>query len=284
MHTMTNTMITLSERDVYIHHPSFDDPAAEGEILAPMPGATEYETKRTQMHVPSDVPPEMTALYQMPLLNREQEAHLFRAMNFRKHQVCRLVASKRRPSAEVRRQVVVLRAEADRLRNWLVQANLRLVVPFARQFAGQGHNFLDLLSEGNFSLFKAVDKFDFSRGFKFSTYASWALKRNFVRSLQKEQQHHDRFMTNVEDLQEHEASDADRTEATEDARRKVNRMLAALPPREQEILRQRAGLDDNGGEPATLEAIGKGLGISKERVRQLAQRALANLRKAFTPK
>jgi RNA polymerase primary sigma factor len=283
MHTMTNT-ISLSERDAYIHHPSFNDPAVEEAFLAPMPGATEYENKRMQMRVPSDVPPEMAALYQMPLLNREQEAHLFRAMNYRKHQVNRLFATKRRLSAEDRRQIVRLREEADRLRNWIVQANLRLVVPFARQFAGQGHNFLDLLSEGNFSLFKAVDKFDFSRGFKFSTYASWALKRNFVRSLQKEQLHRDRFVTNHDDLHEHEAGEADRTEATEDARRKVNRMLAALPPREQEILRQRAGLDDHGGEPATLEAIGKGLGISKERVRQLAQRALANLRKAFPPK
>jgi len=281
---MTNTTIALSDRDAYIHHPSFDDPAAEGEILAPMPSATDYETKRSQMRVPSDIPPEMAGLYQMPLLNREQEAHLFRVMNYRKHQVHRLIERKRRLSAEDRRQIAFLRTEADRLRNWLVQANLRLVVPFARQFAGQGHNFLDLLSEGNFSLFKAVDKFDFSRGFKFSTYASWALKRNFVRSLQKEQQHHDRFVTNVEDLHEHEAGEADRSEATEDARRKVNRMLAALPPREQEILRQRAGLDNNGSEPATLEAIGKGLGISKERVRQLAQRALTNLRKAFPPK
>jgi RNA polymerase primary sigma factor len=277
---MKKQMSTVAEFESFIDHPSFLDPDAEAVILAPMPGLTEYEDRRSRMHIPSDVPPELAALYEYPLLNREQEAHLFRAMNYRKFQAWHLRHRDMPLTAAERRRLELARREGQQIRNWLVQANLRLVVPFARLFAGQGHGFLELLSEGNLSLMKAVDKFDFSRGFKFSTYGSWAIKRNFARSLQKEQQQHDRFQSNYDDLDQHESEETDRSVTTEDARKRVNHMLATLTPREQQILRQRAGLD-NGAEPATLEAIGKGLGISKERVRQLAQRAIDNLRKHF---
>ena len=74
----------------YIYHPSFDDPALEAEILAPMPGAEAYEAKRREMHVPKDVPPELASLYEMPLLTKDQEQHLFRKMNYLKHKAGQL--------------------------------------------------------------------------------------------------------------------------------------------------------------------------------------------------
>src|SRR5262249_20585729 len=57
----------------YIYHPSFDDPANEAEILGPMPGLAEYEVQRGHMRVPKDAPPELASLYELPLLNKEQE-------------------------------------------------------------------------------------------------------------------------------------------------------------------------------------------------------------------
>src|SRR5213078_4533341 len=74
----------------YITHPSFDDPSLEAVILAPMPDAGAYEAKRRAMHAPKDVPAELAACYEYPLLNKEQEQHLFRKMNYLKHKAARL--------------------------------------------------------------------------------------------------------------------------------------------------------------------------------------------------
>src|SRR5579884_2581373 len=69
----------------YIYHPSFDDPTMAATILAPMPDAEEYEAKKRSMRAPKDVPPELASLYEVPLLNKEQEQHLFRQMNYLKY-------------------------------------------------------------------------------------------------------------------------------------------------------------------------------------------------------
>src|SRR5262249_52007619 len=74
----------------YIPHHSFEDPRREADILAPMPEAEAYEAKRREMRVPKDVPPELAPLYEVPLLNKEQEQHLFRKMNYLKYQASNL--------------------------------------------------------------------------------------------------------------------------------------------------------------------------------------------------
>src|SRR5262249_26776806 len=81
----------LMERPLdYIYHASFDDPAAEAEIMAPMPAHEHFEAQRLKMHAPKDAPPELASLYETPLLNKEQEQHLFRKMNFLKHKASKL--------------------------------------------------------------------------------------------------------------------------------------------------------------------------------------------------
>src|SRR5262249_30051000 len=62
----------------YIYHASFDDPSGEADIMAPMPAAGDFDAQRVKMHAPKDAPPELASLYEMPLLNKEQEQHLFR--------------------------------------------------------------------------------------------------------------------------------------------------------------------------------------------------------------
>ena len=277
----------------YIPHPSFDDPAMEAVISAPMPDAEAYEAKRRAMHAPKDVPPELASCYEYPLLSKEQEQHLFRKMNFLKHKAARLRNQFRKEGGEenevdpgrVRNQTLKeiedLQAEANAVKELLINANMRLVVSIAKRHAAQADNFFELVSDGNLSLIRAVEKFDFGRGFKFSTYASWAIMKNFARSIPDEKHRRERFVTGHEEVFEvapDTRSDEHEIVAThERATHSVNRLLEYLEPREREIIRMRAGLDDH-AKGMTLEEIGQQFGITKERVRQLNARAMKKLR------
>jgi RNA polymerase primary sigma factor len=274
----------------YIHHDSFDDPAQEPIILAPMPGAEAYEAQRRQMKVPKDAPPELAPLYETPLLNKEQEQHMFRKMNFLKHKANRLRELLKLPSGRIdagkaRTQdlddIEDLQRQAQEVKAHLINCNMRLVVSIAKRHSAQTDNFFELLSDGNVSLIRAVEKFDYSRGNKFSTYASWAIMKNFARSIPEEQHRRERYVTGHEEL--FEAAPDTRSDeqeclaSAEQATHRVNRLLEYLDPREQQIIRMRAGLDNN-AEGMTLEKIGEQLGITKERVRQLNVRAMKKLR------
>jgi RNA polymerase primary sigma factor len=273
-----------------IYHESFDDPAAAAAIMAPMPGAEEFEESRRKMRIPKDAPPELISNYEMPLLTKEQEQHLFRKMNFLKHRAKSMLGEMKLPSGlinyaklrvETLDQIEASLKEANQIKELLIRCNMRLVTSIAKRHSGQTENFFELLSDGNISLMRAVEKFDYSRGNKFSTYASWAIMKNFARSIPDEKNRRERFVTGNEDV--FDAAEDKRTDeqeiinAAEQATAKVNRLLDYLEPREREIIRMRAGLE-NGVEGMTLEKIGEKLGITKERVRQLNVRAMKKLR------
>ncbi len=280
----------LDEPLDYIHNASFDDPSTEAAILAPMPGAEAYELQRRQMKVPKDAPPELAPLYEMPLLNKEQEQHLFRKMNFLKHKAHTRRQELQLPTGRVDTgkartqdldEIEHLQHQAQEVKAFLINCNMRLVVSIAKRHAAQTDNFFELLSDGNVSLIRAVEKFDYSRGNKFSTYASWAIMKNFARSIPEEKHRRERYVTGHEDL--FDAAPDTRTDeqeclaSAEQASHRVNRLLEYLDPRERQIIRMRAGLDEN-SEGMTLEKIGEQLGITKERVRQLNVRAMKKLR------
>lgn len=86
-------------------------------------------------------------------------------------------------SPEERRTLIDLVEDGERARAHLIQANLRLVVSVAKRYVGRGMSFLDLIQEGNIGLMKATDKFDYKRGFKFSTYATWWIRQAITRSI-----------------------------------------------------------------------------------------------------
>jgi RNA polymerase sigma factor (sigma-70 family) len=282
----------LSQPLDYIPHTSFDDPAMEPIIRAPMPDADEYEAKCHDMRVPRDVPAELASMYEVPLLSKDQEQHLFRKMNFLKYKAAQLRNQLRKePGAheidpyrvriQILREIEDLQAEANEVKDLLIKANMRLVVNITKRHSGQAENFWELISDGNMSLIRAVEKFDFGRGFKFSTYASWAIMKNFARSIPDEKHRRERFLTGHEDVfdiapdnrsDEHEAL-ATQNRATQS----VNRLLEYLEPRERDIIRMRAGLDSH-AKGMTLEEIGQQFGITKERVRQLNARAMKKLR------
>ncbi|NBO93319.1 MAG: sigma-70 family RNA polymerase sigma factor [Planctomycetia bacterium] len=273
----------------YIDHPDFHLTGKEAEIIGPMPNLEEYKTKKATMHAPRDVPPELVSCYEFPLLSREQEAHLFRQMNWFKFKAKQLrdgmLINGELDPAKVKtnllEQIETLQSKANDVKDILINSNMRLVVNIARRHNGQSENFFELLSDGNMSLIRAVEKFDASRGFKFSTYASWAIMKNFARTIPDEKHRRERFVTGHEEVfevapdirtDEHEAV-ANKERATAS----INRLLEKLEPREREIIRMRAGLDSH-AKGMTLEEIGQQFGITKERVRQLNARAMKKLR------
>jgi RNA polymerase sigma factor (sigma-70 family) len=281
----------------YIPHPSFGealtDLALEATITGPMPDAGAYEAKRRAMKAPKDVPPELAPLYECPLLNKDQEQHLFRKMNYLKFKAAKLRDGLRKDGAagaevdparvriQTLKEIEDLQLGANAVKDLLIAANMRLVVNIAKRHAAQTDNFFELLSDGNMSLIRAVEKFDFGRGFKFSTYASWAIMKNFARSIPDEKHRRERFVTGHEEVFEvapDNRSDEQEMVATQErAKHNVNRLLAYLEPREREIIRMRAGMGDY-PKNMTLEQIGKEFDITKERVRQLNARAMKKLK------
>jgi RNA polymerase primary sigma factor/RNA polymerase sigma factor len=135
------------------------------------------------------------------------------------------------------------------------------------------------------SLIRAVEKFDYARGNKFSTYASWAIMKNYARTIPDEHRHHDRFRSaDMELLQSATDRRADENQqriAERDRLRQVGKFLDRLDSREQTIIIRRYGLDHE-HEPQTLKEVGTALGVTKERVRQIEAKALEKLREAAT--
>ena len=158
---------------------------------------------------------------------------------------------------------------------------MRLVVNIAKRHSGQVENFFELISDGNMSLIRAVEKFDFGRGFKFSTYASWAIMKNFARSIPTEIHHRERFVTGSEEVfsstVDGRTDEKELLAQKERASHSINRLLNFLDPREREIIKLRAGLDEKESS-TTLEDIGIKFGITKERVRQIHARSMRKLR------
>src|SRR5439155_21857935 len=110
----------------YIPNASFDDPAQEAQIMGPMPDAEAFEAARRAMRVPKDAPPELASLYETPLLSREQEAHLFRKMNYLKHKAKQL-RDRLEPSrarTEELNAIESLQDQAHQIKEMLVNCNM----------------------------------------------------------------------------------------------------------------------------------------------------------------
>jgi len=267
----------------YIDSPEFADEGRDAEFVAEMPGKAEFDAKLLQMRPPKDVPPQMAHLYEWPLLTKDQEQHLFRKMNYLKHKLRRLSESVDPARARVSdlRQAEELREGAKAVRDILINCNQRLVYNNAKKHLANGTEYIDdLVSDGNLSLMRAVEKFDYARGFKFSTYATWAIIKNFARSIPDEKTHKQRYMTGHDEVFEAKAdvrTDEQEVLAVADAAKtRVSRLLEHLDPRTREVIRMRTGLD--GSREMTLEQIGQHFGITKERVRQINVRGMKQLR------
>jgi RNA polymerase primary sigma factor/RNA polymerase sigma factor len=247
------------------------------------PPASEQPKKKPRL--PSGLPPYLASLYEVPLLTREQEAHLFRKMNYLKYRASRLreKLDPARPKRGLMDQIEGFYEDAVATKNQIIRANLRLVVSIAKRHVGPAESFFELVSDGNMSLMRAAEKFDYSRGNKFSTYASWAIMKNFARTIPDEHRYRDRFRTSSVEMfnaTEDEGTDQLEQESRQMQReREVQRILGRLDEREQKIIIRRFGLQ-RGHEPLTLKQVGAEMGVTKERIRQIEARALSKLKQA----
>jgi RNA polymerase primary sigma factor len=262
----------------------------ESEILGPLP---EPESPRgpRQARPPAGLPPYLASLYETPLLSREQEYHLFRKFNYLKCKAAILrerlcpkgTYDPARAKSTLMDQIERLYDQAVKVKNQIVQANLRLVVSIAKRHVTPSEDFFTLVSDGNISLIRAVEKFDYARGNKFSTYASWAIMKNFARTIPEEYKLRERFKTSQDEVftgvYDPRSAQLELEHAQQTRETQVNRILARLDEREQSIIARRFGLDYR-QEPQTLKEVGEEMGVTKERVRQIEARALSKLRQA----
>lgn len=281
----------IERRIAYIHNPQFDLPNADEQIVAAegqAQGSKEKGSSPGQSKMPRNLPPYLRALYEVPLLSAMQERDLFRLYNYLKYK-----ADKLRHKLDLNhlrtsqlREIEQLLLQANVTKNKIVRANLRLVVSIAKKHVGGAQNLFELISDGNVSLMLAVEKFDYSRGNRFSTYASWAIIRNFARSVPRERYHLDRFATGHDGILDIAASlniyDPNEVNPAE-LRESIDAILAQLKPRERAILIEHYGLDAK-GQTVTFDQLGRHLGISKERVRQIEIQAIKKLRGILRPK
>ncbi len=219
------------------------------------------------------------------LLTRDQERHLFRKFNYLKFKASRLRdrLDPKRPKSSEMEEIERLYLEAVQVKNYLISVNLRLVVSIAKKHAAPSCPIHDLISDGNLSLMRAVEKFDYTRGFKFSTYASWALFRNFARSIPEERKHQERFRPSDVGVFEGYADSRnisfEKEKVYSEQMVQVAAFMNELDDRERAIIQRRFGLGTH-RVPQTLRQVGSEMGVTKERVRQIETRAIAKMRKA----
>jgi RNA polymerase primary sigma factor len=232
-----------------------------------------------------------------------------------------------------------LAADADRARARLIAANLRLVVSIAKRYRHRGMLFLDLAQEGNVGLIRAVEKFDYTKGFKFSTYATWWIRQAITRAIADQARtirvpvHVTEYTGKVARAQQELAQALGRDPDMEEIgrrvglpgervrqilllhrdplsletpvgdgdgpsvgdfvedplaeplhvsatrtllRRHLGAVLQTLSGREQRVIQMRFGLLD--GTPKTLEEVGRVIGVTRERIRQIESKTLCKLR------
>jgi RNA polymerase primary sigma factor len=272
------------------------------------------------------------------LLTAEEEVNLAKRIEaglYAEHKL----QTEARLAKRYREDLEAVAADGRRAKAHMLEANLRLVVSVAKKYSDRGLSLLDVVQEGNLGLIRAVEKFDYTKGYKFSTYAMWwirqAIQRGFADSARTirlpvhvlemlsklsrvERDMHqklgreptpeelavelDRTPDQIEELlrtsrqpisldstigEDGETSigdlieDVDAPEASELVDRQLmadqlRHALDALTPREATIMAMRFGLYD--GNPHTLDEIGKALGLTRERIRQLEKQSLSKLR------
>jgi RNA polymerase sigma factor (sigma-70 family) len=214
-----------------------------------------------------------------------EERLMFQRFNFAKRKLSSLQKLIKRDGLTRERAELFLEwhRRFEHFREYLVRTNLALVLAMAKRTRLGDVDFAEVVSEGNMALIRAVDKFNVDRGFKFSTYACRAILKAFSRTSMKHSRHRLRFPVEFEpDLEKSDWIDKKRDQVEEDCvdelKQIVDRNLADLSDVEQTVIRQRFNWQQAQESPLTLEEVGKIIGVTKERVRQIQNKALTKIR------
>lgn len=175
-------------------------------------------------------------------------------------------------------------------RDKIIKSNLKFVASVAKPYIGMGLSYSDLIAEGNLGLIKALDKFDYEKGYKTISYSVWWIKQNILEALKKRNIINGDEITPSETFDEEDNIDEDDNVTTEkyvdtfnfdtlkrnDETSIVKDLMESLTDREKRVVTDYFGLDSK--EEMTLEEIGKEMGLTKERIRQIKESALKKLR------
>jgi RNA polymerase sigma factor (sigma-70 family) len=247
---------------------------------------TEPELPRTSWYQPTRDDIANAAITGAPqLMSAAEERQMFYRFNYCKLRLGRL-------KRQIKAEGLTLQAAQDfaewhrkfeHFREYLVRTNLALVLAMAKRTRLGDTDFAEIVSEGNMALLRAVDKFSVDRGFKFSTYACRAILKAFSRTSMKSTRHRTRFPVEFEpDLEKSDWQDRRRDAVEEDCidelKAIVERNLADLSNIEQTVIRRRFNWKQAEESPLTLEEVGRIIGVTKERVRQIQNKALAKIR------
>lgn len=294
----------------YVHSSEFENARLRSSLLVE-PAGVDQPLKLSASVKKSlrTIPPYLANLYYIPLLTPEGEFFLFRKMNFLKYRAAKLQRTlrRRRPSREDLLAFDSDLAAAAEIRSRIVQSNLRLVVAIAKKLVDPANSLDDLISEGNLPLLRAVEIFDFTRGIRFSTYATWAVRNCLFRYSPKNRRQQRRFLSGGEEYYDQYPDDG--VTETADRQRQlemlqlVEQLLGTLDQRERTIVQARFGLGEPTGSAGDshlqlssvtngdgeldrgqkFREIAETLQLSTERVRQLLTRAIEKLRVEIGP-
>jgi RNA polymerase sigma factor (sigma-70 family) len=219
------------------------------------------------------------------LMSTPEERQMFLRYNYSKCRLSRLQRKVKKEglTRESAREAVKWHHRFEHFREYLVRTNLALVLAMAKRTRLGDVDFAEIVSEGNMALLRAVEKFNVERGFKFSTYACRAVLKAFSRTAQKSTRYRTRFPVEFEpDMEKSDWQDRRRDQVEEDCidelKTIVDRNLADLSNVEQTVIRRRFNWQQKEEDPLTLEEVGKIIGVTKERVRQIQNKALAKIK------
>lgn len=275
-------------------HEIFDNVKQRKAITAEMPDFEEFQkaTQKIQKAKSGKINPEMLPCYESPLLNSKQEQHLFRKMNFYKYKA-KLVLStinSQNPNTIKLENAENFVAKYKEIRNLLAESNFRLATQVMKHrhiLKNEQNQHDTILSDAYYDVLKAVDYFNWTLGHKFSTYATWVVKKNFFRDAKMKFAHNERlsfFNDSIPDMEDEKTSGLV-DERDQQSRQTLIFKLIGLLVKENigtDRIRQAYVLENyfgvNGREKKTLEKISEEIGVTKERVRQLKEKGLEWIR------